>query len=120
LSIVSESLWQVERREEVSGGLLRLTYELFCWRTAYGESTFVIGLQHQRWQDGSLVDGGLEAVGGLGSDPAVAFGVFQRLSQGEAPVHPEHLGEVVRDLMVSISAVRGRRPRAELAKVATD
>lgn len=96
-----------------------MVYELLCWRTAYGETTFVIGLQSQRWQDGSLVDGGLEAVGGLGSDPAVAFGVFQKLSQSDAPVHPEHLGEVVRDLMISVAAVRGRRARPRIATAAT-
>lgn len=119
MAIISESLWQVERREEISGGLRRLVYELFCWRTAYGESTFVIGLQSQRWQNGSLVEGELGAVGGLGSDPAVAFGVFQKLSQSDAPVYPEHLGEVVRDLMISVAAVRGRQRQTRIAAAAT-
>lgn len=117
MAIVSESLWQVERREEVPNGLNRLTYELFCWRTAYGETTFVIGLQCQKWQSGSLLDGRIEAVGGLGDDPSVAFGVFQKLSESASPVYPDHLNEVVRDLVIGVGAVRGRKPK--LVAVAT-
>lgn len=115
MAIVSESLWQVERREEITNGLNRLTYELFCWRTAYGETTFVIGLQCQRWQGGSLVDGRLAAAGDLGDDPSVAFGVFQKLSESPSPVYPDHLGDVVRDLMVGQTAVRGRPARLAVA-----
>ncbi|MHB8926187.1 MAG: hypothetical protein ACYC9Q_00805 [Bacillota bacterium] len=109
LELTTETVHSVERKHREGQRMRVLCYGLFCDRTTHGALSYYIKALSRVWDGAILVREDLETSGGLGQDRPQAMEVMARLCETHAPVLPQHLGDIVRD--ITADPERHPRPR---------
>lgn len=107
MELLTERIHVVERKHREGQRIRLLRYGLFCDRTTHGASLYYIKALSQLWEGSTLVRENLETSGGIGPNRPQAMAILARLCEARAPVLPEHVNEIVRDI-TGDPAARGR------------